>query len=118
MKILLKIEELMMLILSIVMFSQLSFDWWWYLVLFLSPDVSFIGYTINPKFGAICYNLLHHKGLAIMIYLVGMYLNNESIQLVGIIIFGHASFDRILGYGLKYSDSFNNTHLGKIGSKD
>nr|WP_317038961.1 DUF4260 family protein [Urechidicola croceus] len=35
--------------------------------------------------------------------------------MIGIILFGHASFDRMLGYRLKNSDSFNNTHLGKIG---
>jgi hypothetical protein len=28
---------------------------------------------------------------------------------------GHSSADRILGYGLKYSDSFHHTHLGWIG---
>ena len=28
------------------------------------------------------------------------------------------SLNRILGYGLKYSDSFGNTHLGKICKKD
>jgi len=33
------------------------------------------------------------------------------------IMLGHASLDRILGYGLKHLDSFNNTHLGIIGKK-
>lgn len=104
-----------MFVLSIVIFNQLSFDWWWYLALFFLPDVSFIAYAINAKWGAYFYNILHHKGLAIVFYLLGIYLGNENVQLVGIILFGHASFDRILGYGLKFSDSFNNTHLGKIG---
>jgi hypothetical protein len=27
----------------------------------------------------------------------------------------HIGFDRMLGYGLKYSSSFNDTHLGRIG---
>ena len=30
-------------------------------------------------------------------------------------LFGHSSFDRIMGYGLKHEDAFQNTHLGKIG---
>ncbi|MCG1036021.1 DUF4260 domain-containing protein [Polaribacter sargassicola] len=113
----LKLEELLMFALSIVAYNQLSFDWWWYLVLFLLPDISFLGYKISTKFGAICYNVLHHKAIAIVFYLLGFYLQNETLQLIGIVMFGHASFDRILGYGLKYSDSFNNTHLGKIGKK-
>ena len=32
-----------------------------------------------------------------------------------IILFAHISMDRIFGYGLKFNDSFFNTHLGKIG---
>ena len=28
---------------------------------------------------------------------------------------GHSSFDRVLGYGLKHEDAFQNTHLGRIG---
>ena len=30
-------------------------------------------------------------------------------------LFGHSSFDRVMGYGLKHEDSFQNTHLGGIG---
>jgi hypothetical protein len=37
------------------------------------------------------------------------------LALAGVIIFAHSSLDRALGYGLKFSDSFTNTHLGRIG---
>lgn len=30
-------------------------------------------------------------------------------------LLGRSSFDRILGYGLKHEDAFQNTHLGRIG---
>ena len=56
------------------------------------------------------------KGIAITLYLVGIYMNNELIMLTGIILFGHSSMDRIFGYGLKHNDRFNNTHLGIIGN--
>lgn len=118
MKNILKVEELAMLVLSIYLFSLLDFNWWWYLVFFFAPDVSFFAYIINPKVGAFCYNLFHHKGMAILIYLMGLYLGNQALQFIGLVLFGHASFDRILGYGLKYADSFNHTHLGKIGKKN
>jgi len=110
----LKIEEVCLLFLSIYLFSILHFDWWWFLVLILAPDISMLAYLINSKIGAISYNIFHHKGLAILIYLVGIYLGNEFIQLAGIILLGHASMDRVFGYGLKYSNSFNHTHLGLI----
>jgi len=117
MKKVLKIEELVMFGFSIFLFCQLSFDWWWYLLLFLAPDIGFIGYAINTRVGAFLYNILHHKGIALSLYVIGVYLNETYFQLIGVVFFGHAAFDRALGYGLKYSSSFNNTHLGKIGKK-
>ncbi|ETN94500.1 hypothetical protein P278_24430 [Zhouia amylolytica AD3] len=105
-----------MLGLAIYLFSTLSFAWWWFLVLILLPDIGMLGYVFNPKTGAFTYNLFHHKAVAVLMFFLGLYLANEYIQLIGIIIFGHASFDRALGYGLKYPTSFHDTHLGKIGN--
>lgn len=115
MKTTLKLEELIMFLGSIYAFTLLDVAWWWYLALFFVPDISFLGYLINTKVGALCYNILHHKGVCILFFLIGIYFGNQSLQLVGIVFFGHAAFDRFFGYGLKYSDSFHNTHLGKIG---
>ena len=115
MKNILKLEEVAMLALSIYFYALLDFDWWWYLVLFFLPDISFVAYALNAKIGAYTYNILHHKGLMLLIYFLGIFLHNEILQMVGLVFFGHASFDRIFGYGLKYEDSFNNTHLGPIG---
>ncbi|MBI4947750.1 MAG: DUF4260 domain-containing protein [Bacteroidetes bacterium] len=115
MKNILKTEEAAMFLLSIFIFHKLDFSWWWFPVLIFTPDLSMIGYLINPKIGAWCYNIAHHKGLALMIYVLGIILPNPYLQLSGIILFGHSSMDRILGYGLKYNDRFNNTHLGVIG---
>ncbi|MFP2996755.1 DUF4260 domain-containing protein [Spongiivirga sp. MCCC 1A20706] len=115
MKSIVKIEELAMFLLGVFMFNQLDFAWWHFVVFFLLPDIGMLGYAVNPKFGALCYNIFHHKGIALVIYFIGAYSSNQWILFAGIILFSHSCFDRILGYGLKYSDSFNNTHLGKIG---
>ena len=111
----LRIEEFLMFILSIYLFNFLDYEWWLFLTLFLAPDLSMVGYIISPKIGAYAYNLFHHKGLALAIYLLGIYLGESELQLVGLILFGHSSFDRVFGYGLKHKDSFNHTHLGLIG---
>lgn len=81
----------------------------------LAPDISMIGYLVDNKAGAITYNFFHHKALAIAVYILGCYLQNEIIQLVGIILFGHSSMDRFFGYGLKTFAGFKSTHLGEIG---
>jgi hypothetical protein len=107
-----------MFVLSLYLFSSYNLSWWWFAGLLLSPDISMLAYLINPRIGAAIYNLAHHKGVAISVYLIGIYLKNPGIQLAGIILFAHSSMDRIWGYGLKFPDSFNHTHLGIIGNKD
>jgi len=117
MKNLLRIEEVAMLGLAIYLNSYLPFEGWVFWGLFLLPDLGMLGYLINAKIGAITYNLLHHKGIAIAIYFTGYFLIIHELTLAGVVLFGHSSFDRIFGYGLKFFDNFKNTHMGWIGSK-
>ncbi|AUP80153.1 DUF4260 domain-containing protein [Flavivirga eckloniae] len=115
MKTSLKVEELFMFIFGIYLFSGLEYSWWWFIVLILMPDIGMLGYLLGPKKGAFLYNLFHHKAIAIGIYFVGVITESNIIKLIGIVLFSHASLDRIFGYGLKYFDSFKHTHLGQIG---
>ena len=116
MKTTLRLEEAGMLLLSIYLYyTTLHYSGWLFCALFLAPDLSMLAYLVNTKAGAFVYNLFHHKGLALLIYIAGLWMPSGPLQLAGLVLFGHASFDRMLGYGLKYSDSFSNTHLGKIG---
>ena len=98
--------------LGILAFNQLGFAWWWFLTLILTPDIGMFGYLINSKIGALTYNICHHKGLAILIYFLGIYLAYDILQLLGIILFSHAALDRVSGYGPEYDTSFNDKHLG------
>jgi len=115
MKNLLKLEELLMFGLALFLFSKLDYGWGWYALLFFAPDLSMIGYLANPRLGAWTYNLIHHKGLAVALYVLGNLLAIPWLMFAGTILFGHSSFDRIMGYGLKHEDAFQNTHLGRIG---
>ena len=115
MKKVIRLEEFAMFLLSIYLFSQLHFQWWLYLALILTPDISMIAYVFGNKAGAVAYNIFHHKALAIALYVLGAYQQNEIIQMIGIILFAYASMDRILGYGLKTFQGFKYTHLGEIG---
>lgn len=112
---LLVLEEVGLLTLAIFLLSQLDYSWWIFPVLFFVPDVSLFAYAGGPRLGAIVYNLLHHRGVGIVAYMLGVLVPSDLFQLVGLVILGHASFDRIFGYGLKYPDAFKHTHLGWIG---
>lgn len=112
---LIKLEELGQFLFVIFLFNDLDYAWWVFLVCILLPDISMLGYLINTKVGAFSYNLFHHKLIAITILILGFYIHSQLITLVGIILWGHSAMDRCLGYGLKYKDSFQHTHLGTIG---
>lgn len=114
MKTLLKFEEAALFGLSIYLFSLTGLQWWWFPLLILAPDIGMIGYLHGSKVGAVTYNLTHHRAVAVVVLLVGWYYGSVWIEFCGIILFGHAALDRIVGYGLKFQDSFNHTHLGWI----
>jgi hypothetical protein len=115
MKTLLRLEEILLFGLALFLFSGLDYGWGWYALLFFTPDLSMLGYLANPRLGAWTYNLVHHKGLSVALYVLGYLLAIPGLMFAGTILLGHSSFDRVLGYGLKHEDAFQNTHLGRIG---
>ncbi len=115
MKTSLRLEELAQFILCAVLFYQQGYAWWVFPAVILLPDISMLGYLFSPAMGAICYNFVHHKAGAILVFAGGIYLAQPFLLASGLVLFAHSAMDRIFGYGLKYPDSFANTHLGKIG---
>lgn len=115
MNFLLKLEHIALFAFSIFLFSHTAFEWWWFPLLILSPDISMVGYLGGSRMGAFFYNLFHHQAVAIIVLCIGWQFEIEWIYLAGIILFGHSNMDRVFSYGLKYEDSFSHTHLGMIG---
>lgn len=117
MKNLLRLEEAALFALALYLNSLLPFAGWVFWAWLLAPDVSMLGYVINTRIGAILYNIVHHKGLAVAIYITGQLLQQPELMLAGVVLLAHSSMDRVFGYGLKYADDFKNTHLGWIGKQ-
>ena len=116
MKRIISTEYLLAAILTAVLFiSFAEFDWWWLFLLFPLVDVSAFGYLQNNKAGALTYNLGHSLiGPTIFVALYVVY--GQDWQLfVGMVWLFHLFVDRALGYGLKHTESFHHTHMGKIG---
>ena len=116
MKLILKLEEAAMTAIAIygLTIYNLGLPFWAWVILFFTPDIGMLGYLINTRIGALMYNLFHHKAIAIAIMVAGLFYHNDILTATGILLFGHSSFDRIWGYGLKYIDSFKHTHLGML----
>lgn len=115
MNLLLKLEEGAIFLLCIFLFSTLNIAWWWFPALLFLPDIGMLGYMISPRLGAYTYNLFHVRFMAAFVAFYALSYGNDYWKLAAIMMFAHISFDRMLGYGLKYNDGFTNTHLGIIG---
>ena len=111
MKTLLRIEELFLFFLSILLFGQTGYSWWWFPLLLFVPDVAMTGYFVNTRIGAVVYNFVHHRAVAVLLYGAGFLAAVNVLQLAGIILFAHASLDRVCSFGLKFPDRFTHTHL-------
>ena len=76
-----------------------------------------LAYLAGPRAGAIAYNLAHTYALALALTLAGFLGGVPAAAASGLIWIAHIGFDRALGYGLKYSSGFGDTHLGRIGRR-
>lgn len=117
MKKIIQIEEVAITALSIYFITvyNLGLPIWGWVLLFFTPDLSMLGYLINSRVGAYTYNLFHHRAVAILFAAVGLLIASNPVTAIGILLFAHSSFDRMLGYGLKFEDDFKHTHLGWMG---
>jgi hypothetical protein len=89
--------------------------WWAALLVFFAPDLSFAGYALGPRIGALLYNAVHIYGFGAALLALGVVLSVPLLAALGALWLAHSGFDRMLGYGLKAPESFNETHLGRIG---
>ena len=92
-------------------------SWWIYAILFLVPDLSFAGYLAGPRAGAIIYNAAHSYMAPMTLMITGFAIEAPLVLSIAMIWLAHIGFDRMLGYGMKYSAGFGFTHLGRIGKR-
>ena len=114
---LLRLEGLALLAGAIALYAQLDGTWWWIPVLFLVPDISWLGYAAGPRIGAMIYNAFHATILPTVLGIAGLAAGSDTAMLLALIWFIHIGLDRLTGYGLKYPDEFGNTHLGLKGPR-
>ncbi|MFD2598705.1 DUF4260 domain-containing protein [Sphingobacterium corticis] len=119
MKKILQAEAIAPFIISVLLIHTMdvNFAWWIWILIFLLPDLSMFGYAFGNRVGAISYNVLHHQTFAAILAIFGFILQLPYVELAGLVLIGHSSLDRLMGYGLKLEAGFQFTHLGTIGHK-
>ena len=114
-KTLLRIEGLLLLVAAVALYARIGSGWGLFALLLLAPDLSFVGYLLGPRIGALAYNTMHSTVGPLSLAAVSFVFDQHFAQALALIWLAHIGFDRALGYGLKQARGFGFTHLGPIG---
>jgi len=115
---LLRLEGLAVAAVTAVLYARTGASWWLFASLWLTPDLSMLGYLAGSCWGARCYNAVHSYVVPGALALSALLVHAPALLPIALIWTNHIGVDRLLGYGLKYSDGFGWTHLGRLGKPD
>jgi hypothetical protein len=96
---LVRLESLVLLAAALVLYARVGGGWGRFALLFLVPDVSFVGFLGGERAGAIAYNAVHSLAGPFALALAG--LAAPSLLPLALIWIAHIAADRVLGYGLR-----------------
>jgi uncharacterized protein DUF4260 len=111
----LRIEGATLLVGSLVAYRSTQQPWWLVPLTLLVPDVLMVGYLGGTRLGARLYNLAHAAPLPAIMVGLGWWQAKPLVLALGLVWIAHIGMDSLLGYGLKYGNHFQHTHLGWIG---
>jgi hypothetical protein len=108
---LLRLEGAILLLLSVLLYGLSGESWLLFVLLFLVPDLSMLGYLSGRRAGAVSYNLFHTYVLPGLLAAFGLLAGSPLLLSLALVWFSHIGFDRMVGFGLKYPTGFFDTHL-------
>jgi hypothetical protein len=112
--VLLRLEGLTILIGAIALYASQGYSGLAFVLLILVPDLSTVGYLVNTQVGSYLYNAAHFYTLPALLIALGLMGSAPLAIQLGLIWFAHIGMDRVVGYGLKYPNSFKETHLQRV----
>jgi hypothetical protein len=91
-------------------------SWWIFAIVFLAPDLSLLGYAAKRRLAmaAALYNAVHSYLLPLALAGWSWWMRVHPAELAAAIWIAHIALDRLLGFGLKYSEAFKPTHLQTV----
>jgi hypothetical protein len=111
----LKVEGLALFAVAVAAYAWRGDSWWLFAILFLAPDLSFLGFLAGPRIGAYAYDALHTTIGPLALLAIGFFAETDLAIAIGLIWLAHVGLDRVLGYGLRYPGNIIVTHLGLKG---
>src|SRR5829696_3150177 len=89
-----------LLVLSVLLYGLFGESWLLFVVLFLVPDLSMLGYLGGTLVGAVSYNWFHTYAPAGLLAAFGLLTGSSLLLSVALVWFSHIGFDRMVGFGL------------------
>ncbi len=111
----LRLEAAVLLAGALIAYSTTGQHWWLAPVVVLLPDLAMAGYVGGTRLGASLYNLAHTTPVPAAFIGLGWWQHRPLVLGLGLVWLAHIALDRLAGYGLKYGDNFQHTHLGLLG---
>ena len=111
---LLRLEAAALFVGAVAVYATQGGNWLLFVVLLLAPDLSMLGYLVNQRFGAAVYNLAHTTITPLLLLAAGLATGALMLVQVALIFLAHIGMDRFVGYGLKYTTAFKDTHLQRL----
>jgi hypothetical protein len=108
---LLHLEGAAVFALSLLAYHWNHGSWLLFVLVFLVPDLSMIGYIVNVRLGSLTYNAVHTYVGPLALAGYSFTTSHQMLLGISLIWIAHIGFDRMLGYGLKYPTRFKDTHL-------
>jgi hypothetical protein len=113
-RLILHLEGAAVLAASVLFYFQQGGPWLLFVVLLFAPDLSMLGYLLNPRAGSVVYNAAHIYAWPIILAALGLLGGAPLLLQLALIWSAHIGMDRLLGFGLKYPTVFNDTHLQHV----
>lgn len=114
-RLLLQLEGAAVFFIGIVAYGWNHGGWGLFVLLFLLPDGSMIGYFANARIGALLYNAVHTHIGPLLLGAYAIATDHRAALLFALIWVAHIGLDRALGAGLKYPSEFK---AAKVGGSD
>jgi hypothetical protein len=111
---LLRVEGLVLFAAALALYLREDYSILLLVVLFLAPDLSFLGLAGGERIGAVAYDTAHTYVGPILLASVSLITEWTAGVELGLIWLAHIGIDRALGYGLRYPEAFRDTHLQRV----
>jgi hypothetical protein len=113
-RLLLRLEGVVLAGAALAVYFHLGYSALALIALLIAVDLSLLGFLIGPRAGTLTYNLVHTTALPLILGAVGVLTDGSILVQVALAWLAHIGVDRSLGFGLKYTSAFNDSHLQRV----